>query len=174
MPQRPGTSRYIQGEFERLPTVSKEHDQQQVTLLQVAAIKGHDEVVRYLLDHGVNPEIHHYGPAPVYQAVSGDHVSTVKILVERGAKPAGDDPRNNTICVAAPKGNAQMIRLLRSYQVPVLPKCFLDNTDIVGQSPLYMAAVGGYREAVNALLASGAKDIAGLELDTIDQRGTQT
>jgi ankyrin repeat protein len=57
----------------------------------LAAQHGHTEVLRLLLDAGEdpsrhNPEGNHGHSTPLHQAVWSDHLDTVRLLVERGAR----------------------------------------------------------------------------------------
>jgi ankyrin repeat protein len=57
----------------------------------LAAQHGHTEVLRLLLDAGedpsrYNPEGNHGHSTPLHQAVWSDHLDTVRLLVERGAR----------------------------------------------------------------------------------------
>jgi len=59
--------------------------------LALAAQLGQVEVVRLLLDAGedpnrYNPEGHHSHATPLHQAIWGDHMDVVRLLVERGAR----------------------------------------------------------------------------------------
>lgn len=59
--------------------------------LALAAQLGHTEVVRALLDAGedpnrYNPEGLHSHATPLHQAIWGDHIEVVRLLVERGAR----------------------------------------------------------------------------------------
>ena len=59
--------------------------------LALAAQHGHTEVVRLLLDAGedpnrYNPDGYHAHATPLHHAVGFDHIETVQLLVERGAR----------------------------------------------------------------------------------------
>jgi ankyrin repeat protein len=67
-----------------------DRDQRQAAL-SLAAIHGHDEVVRLLLDTGVDPDAYnprgfHAHSTPLHQAAVAGHLDVVRTLVERGAR----------------------------------------------------------------------------------------
>jgi ankyrin repeat protein len=64
--------------------------------LALAAQLGHAETVRVLLDAGedpnrYNPEGHHSHATPLHQAIWGNHMAVVRLLVERGASLQAKD-----------------------------------------------------------------------------------
>src|SRR5919197_3627551 len=55
--------------------------------LRYAAGYGQKEIVRFLLDRGVNVDGHHNdGQTALYYAILGDHLDVVRLLLDRGAK----------------------------------------------------------------------------------------
>jgi ankyrin repeat protein len=59
--------------------------------LAIAALHGHIDVVRLLLDAGedvnrFNPDGQHAHATPLHQAIANGHLETVKLLMERGAR----------------------------------------------------------------------------------------
>ena len=59
--------------------------------LAVAAMLGHTDVVRMLLDAGEDPNRHnppgfHAHATPLHQAIAAGHIDTVRLLVDRGAR----------------------------------------------------------------------------------------
>jgi len=71
-----------------LPDASEEERHKAIA---VAAQSGHIDVVKMLVDAGVdlnryNPEGHHAHSTPLHQAVAAGHLDMVKLLVERGAR----------------------------------------------------------------------------------------
>jgi hypothetical protein len=58
--------------------------------LSIAAGFGHVEIVRLLLDAGVNPDrynpVGHSHTTPLHQAAGRGHIEVVRLLVERGAR----------------------------------------------------------------------------------------
>ena len=71
-----------------LPTAD---DASRQAALALACMHGHPRVVRLLLDTGsgpdrYNPDGHHSHSTPLHQAVWGNHLDVVRLLVERGAR----------------------------------------------------------------------------------------
>ena len=55
--------------------------------MRYAAGYGHPDIVRFLLDRGVNVDNHHgEGETALFYAILGDHLDVVQLLLERGAK----------------------------------------------------------------------------------------
>jgi ankyrin repeat protein len=58
------------------------------TLLHLAAFFGHEDAVRFLLDHDADVSLVSRSPmgvTPLHSAVAGDHAAVARLLVERGA-----------------------------------------------------------------------------------------
>lgn len=68
-------------------------DDQEGTALHAAAAYGRADVVAVLLELGASPGLENrIGRSPLHEAVSGNHVGAVKILIKKGAVLADDDP----------------------------------------------------------------------------------
>ncbi|ODQ64163.1 ankyrin, partial [Nadsonia fulvescens var. elongata DSM 6958] len=94
-----------------------ERDYAGSTALHEAALKGHRRIVRLLLDHNAIIDIRS-GPdvldTPLIDAASNDHLSTVKLLLSRGANPRVINARGQSAidCVSDDMPNAREIRQL--------------------------------------------------------------
>ena len=115
-------------------------------------MQGHDDVVRFLLEHGADPNIEDLkGMTPIFYSVTSNHLSTTRLLLEKGANPSSKAAGGGStiLCSAANDGNAPMIQLLIAAGARL-------NTYCGGGGPLLSAAMSRKREAVEALIAAGA------------------
>ncbi|KAF2866648.1 ankyrin repeat-containing domain protein, partial [Massariosphaeria phaeospora] len=99
-------------------------------LVCCAAMKGHTEIVKILLDAGakMNGEARYRGTA-LQSAVNGDHLETAKVLLEYGADPdavqASVEP---SLYLAARRGNVEMFELLLDTGANVYTKSYSGKT----------------------------------------------
>jgi len=120
--------------------------------LYIAAQKGHLEVVKTLLDGGVNyNQAMINGETPLCIAAKKGHLEVVEALLEYGAKP--NKPMTNGVTplyIAAEKGHLEVVKTLldsgADYNKPMTN----------GATPLYIAAEKGHLEVVKTLLDSRA------------------
>ena len=121
--------------------------------LHWAAIYGHDDVVRFLLDHGVNidardPKLR----TPLLQATQAGKTSTIQLLIDRGANSearALDLP--TPLNVATNAGHTEVVRQLLKNSI------ILDARDEDSRTPLIRAAQLGDYDITLELLAKGAQ-----------------
>src|SRR5688572_17448326 len=88
--------------------------------LKNAAVAGHLDIVRLLLDRGADPSLPAEGIAPnghaLYSAVYSGHFEIAKLLLERGANPnAPAESSGDAVWVAIRDGDLKMIELLASH-----------------------------------------------------------
>jgi ankyrin repeat protein len=88
--------------------------------LRNAAATGRLEVVRFLLDHGADPNLNEEGIAPhggaLHAASAGGHYEVAKLLLERGAYPSAEvESSADCLSFAIMNKDQQMIDLLTSY-----------------------------------------------------------
>ncbi|HEY6977681.1 MAG TPA: ankyrin repeat domain-containing protein [Chitinophagaceae bacterium] len=85
-----------------------------------AAIGGHIEIVKLLLERGADPNLPEEGIAPrghaLHSAVVYEHTEIVKLLLEHGAYPNAEiESSADTLTAAIAQNNQPMIELLCSY-----------------------------------------------------------
>lgn len=78
----------LKNEIEKNPELISAWSHDGFTLLHLAAFFGHEDAVRYLLDHGGDVSLVSRSPmgvTPLHSAVAGDHAGVARLLVESGA-----------------------------------------------------------------------------------------
>lgn len=115
--------------------------------LWYAAFRGHEAVVRLLLDRGASPSAKNKdGMTALHWAAIGRHEAVVKLLLDRGADTNAEDKDGRmALHMAAFQGHEAVVRLLLDRGADVNAK------DKDGKTALLRAAVEG-REAVERLL----------------------
>ena len=129
-------------------------DDQGATALMRAAVNGHDEIARLLLDHGAdaNAAGHKENATALALAVSRGHYAVVETLLASGAHV---DPREGgqnmtPLAVAAFKGHTDIVKAL------IVKGADVNVVDNTGSTPLMHAADQGHPAIVKALLEGGA------------------
>ncbi|NUM79538.1 ankyrin repeat domain-containing protein [bacterium] len=126
------------------------------TALHLAAYFGHKEIVRWLLDHGANPNAASRNPMqvqPIHSAAAARHLSIVAMLIENGAdvnarQHGGYTPLHS----AAANGQSDMIELLIQNGADVNTR-----TDD-GKSAIKLALEKNHPEIAGLLRRHGAFD----------------
>uniref|UniRef100_A0A9J8APR5 Ankyrin repeat domain 50-like n=1 Tax=Cyprinus carpio carpio TaxID=630221 RepID=A0A9J8APR5_CYPCA len=124
------------------------------TALCLAAAKGSVEVVRALLDRGLD-ENHKddLGWTPLHAAACEGHKSVCAILTEQGSMARVgelDVEGRSPLILAAQEGHCSTVRLLLDRKSPI------DHRAYDGHSALSAAALQGHREIVELLMRRGA------------------
>ncbi len=88
--------------------------------LRNAAATGRLEIVRFLLDHGADPNLNEEGIAPhggaLHAASAGGHYAVAKLLLERGAYPSAEvESSADCLSFAIMNKDQRLIDLLTSY-----------------------------------------------------------
>ena len=109
--------------------------------LKNAAIGGHIEIVKLLLDRGADPNLPEEGIAPhghaLYSAVYNGHYEIASLLLERGAYPNPEvESSAEAVWIAIRRGDLKTLALLASYgaiwQIPIELDGALTYEQIVG------------------------------------------
>lgn len=118
--------------------------------LHVAAKLGHNDIVNYLLNQGVNINLrtNHYRFSALTCAIRREQDATVKHLIERGCSVDYCDSCLSTL--SAGKGFIAVFELLLNRGISV------DTMDKNGKTPLIAAAEAGQADMVEFLLDRGA------------------
>lgn len=126
-----------------------------MTLLIAAAAAGRADVVKLLLDHGANPNLHAdasmEGATAIHAAAGMGAVDVVSLLIDRGVSVDSTDLLGMTpLSLASIQGKTRVIALLYARGANV------NSAPPNGMTPLHYAAGGGHRDAVALLIALGA------------------
>jgi len=157
-----------------------------INALTYAAIKGHTEIIRFLLDAGADPNKHSVGVTPLNSAAANNHIETVRILLNAGARfdvsdsegltalghamsievaelllNAGADIKDASLADAVAHGSIEFIQYLLEKGAD-LEK---DNSDDL--TPLMEAAKRGREDVVKLLIEYGVTiDTKAIEMAT--------
>lgn len=137
------------------------------TALHLAAIHGHSEVARLLVDAGASTEAavtsgENEGLTPLRLAAERGHLSTVRVLLAAGADTAAEDlvDRATPLHAAAEAGHTAVV-----VELAGRGRANLEARAVSGQTPLRWALSLGRVGAATALLSAGASP------DAPDRRG---
>jgi ankyrin repeat protein len=127
-------------------------DRRDRTPLLWAVEKGHEALVKLLLEKGANLEFQDKsGQTPLSLAARKGHEAIVKLLLEKGSNLETQDESGQTpLSWAAEKGHEAVVELLLEKGAD------LETQDESSQTPLSLAAEKGHEAVVKLLLEKGA------------------
>ncbi|XP_026173454.1 inversin isoform X2 [Mastacembelus armatus] len=141
------------GVFLSHPSVKDEPDLEGRTSFMWAAGKGSDDVIRTMLALTPHIDINmadKYGGTALHAASLSGHVSTVKLLLERGALVDSLDVMKHTpLFRACEMGHRDVILTL------IKGSACVDLVDVDGHTALHWAALGGNAEVCQILMENG-------------------
>ncbi|CAJ1368349.1 unnamed protein product [Effrenium voratum] len=125
-----------------------------VQAIHAAAIAGHAEIVRVLVEHKANIDARHSFAqnTPLHFAAEMGHVQVVRMLCQLGADVEAEKSQGGSaLHTAADTDNAEVARVL-------LESCGADpEALLLGDTvPLYLAAGRGFPAVLDVLMAAGA------------------
>ena len=150
------------------------------TPLHAAAIYGYSEIVEFLLNHGVDPNIRNkkYGATPLHYAAAYGNSKVVEVLLEHGADPNIRDKNGITpLHFAAVSDYPKIVEVLHKkglsdyddtplqaaeFNYPEVVKLLLEHganpniQDADGWTPLHFAVKSCHVDVVRVLLDHGA------------------
>ncbi|KAL4918874.1 ankyrin repeat-containing domain protein [Aspergillus aurantiobrunneus] len=124
------------------------------TALHLAVSRDHEDVVRFLLEQGVDLDGRNmYRDAPLHVAARNGREKLVSLLLDGGADPDTEDARTLTpLWHAVDGGHLGVMKIILNR----LPKCRVDGAGS-GQSPLFRAVEMNFEPAARLLLKAGAR-----------------
>ncbi|KAK0144300.1 Inversin [Merluccius polli] len=141
------------GVFLSHPSVKDEPDLEGRTAFMWAAGKGSDDVIRTMLSFTSHMDINmadKYGGTALHAASLSGHVSTVRLLLEKGAMVDSLDVMKHTpLFRACEMGQRDVILTLIKGSARV------DLVDVDGHTALHWAALGGNAEVCQVLMENG-------------------
>jgi hypothetical protein len=127
-----------------------------LSTLHIAAQKGHDSIVRTLLQHG-NLDCNERdsdGQTPLMHAVTGGHEAVVRLLLAHGARISEvDRDRRSALHLAVMHRRERVLRILLEQREQGLS---IDGYDVAGWTPLHMAVDRDFEAGMVLLVQSGA------------------
>ena len=119
--------------------------------LDMAADKGHLEVVRLLLESGADKDYTtRSGTTALHSAAENGHLEVVRLLLDSGADKEKLSFRGTALHLAAMNGHSEVVRLLLESGADK------ERLTLDGATALHSAAEKGHSEVVRLLLESGA------------------
>ncbi|KAF4446578.1 hypothetical protein F53441_9805 [Fusarium austroafricanum] len=116
----------------------------------IASLYGHRDILKYLLERGVDIEAEGQFGTTLRSASLMNHKSIVEKLLQRNANVKADERHGNSLYVAAAKGHAGILRILLDEGADVHQK-----TGSFGTA-LHAATYFGHKDIVEDLLEAGA------------------
>jgi len=127
-------------------------DRKGMTPLSRAAYKGHESVVKLLIEKGANIDLKDiYSRTPLLLAAIKGFESVVRLLIEKSAEVDSKDNNDRTILSwAANEGHESVVKLLIEKGAKI------DFKDKNGRTPLIWAVTRGHESVVKLLIEKGA------------------
>ena len=125
-----------------------------LSLLHIAAENRHSKVLEILLDRGMTPNtFEQYGFTPLHLAVKANNLTSVKMLIKKGAdinQKSKNEIQISALHIASRFGNEPIAEfLLENNALP-------NDRQLDGSTPLLVACKYGYYKVAKLLLKYGA------------------
>ncbi|CAG2194238.1 unnamed protein product [Mytilus edulis] len=129
----------------------KDHQEDKFPPLIVSCERGHEEVVKVLIDNEANAnQSGHFGTTPTIAAIQNNHMKVVKILIENGADiNKGDHNGMTPFLWASVLQRVDIVKLL------IEKGANINETSKDGSSAIFWCCVMGYQELVSLLQDKG-------------------
>jgi ankyrin repeat protein len=121
-------------------------------ILLWASRRGHDAIIKTLLDNGTNVETRdRRGYTPLAAAAYEGYDNVVRLLLDKGAdREARNKNARTPLALATRKGDVDSLKLLIQRGADI------DSRDSFGDTPLTVAATHSHEEVVEQLVQGGA------------------
>ncbi len=137
------------------------------TALHHAAMAGHTEVVRLLIENGADLKAERNGFIPLHSAAYRGQVNVVRILLASGSEVnVKTDFGHTPLLLAASHGHTDVVRILIENGAD------LNAKDVNGSTAIHNAAFYGHTAVVRILLDAGADPSPGVGLVALGARDT--
>lgn len=120
------------------------------TALYRATSGGHEDIVRFLLDHGANPNLLYQYENPLITACAARNYSIARLLLEHGANPNVNVHPDTALAVACRNSDYSLAKLLLDYGA---------DPNLRGYTGSPLENVIGQPELAKLLREHGAHDI---------------
>ncbi|KAF6144698.1 hypothetical protein GIB67_006190 [Kingdonia uniflora] len=118
--------------------------------LHLAASKGYEDIVIFLIEQGVEVNItDNFGNSPLFEAIKNGHDRVTSLLVKNGASLNVEDP-GSCLCMAISRRDSDFLRRLLSNGIDP------NSKDYDHRTPLHVAAAEGLYLMAKLLIESGA------------------
>jgi ankyrin repeat protein len=141
------------------PNLADSADDKGSTPLHLASSKGHLEVVKFLVEKGADIEaVNGRGFTPLQLAAYGRHREVVEFLLEKGANIDAKNKSNEMTAL-----DFSLLKEIQVHKLDIAPFLIskgaqfdVNKKNQMGLTPLDLAIVFGYTEAVEYLMSLGA------------------
>ena len=147
-----GDLQKLKGMVEKNEQTLHKKDRRGLSLLHLAAFRGHTEVVRFLLARGLKASVQDpSGLTPLMGAAYFGHKEVASLLLDHGADINKKDSRGNSpLLFTLNRDNQKIVTFLLDKGAS------LETKDNLGNTPLLLAALNGKIKQVQLLLEKGA------------------
>ncbi len=152
------------GDYERVKSILSEGmdvdtDDDDDTPLVAAVEEEHSDIVRLLIEHGVDVNHHgDYEECPIAEAASNDNIEIIEILLDAGAEINTASYFNDPLIVASKGGSVEVIEFLIERGADPNMGVALNENSALHEAVSYL---GGFLENAETLIKLGA-DVNGI------------
>lgn len=124
-------------------------------VLDIAIHKHNNEVLKFFLDNGINPDLSDKTSSLLNKACRYRNIEAVELLIKYGANPNGTKIKGDVLETAVEIGETDIVKILISNGADV--NMIVEYEDGSGyQSPLFIACYYGYFDIIKLLVDNGA------------------
>ncbi|PQE04377.1 ankyrin repeat protein [Rutstroemia sp. NJR-2017a BVV2] len=148
----------ISPQFQSQHLSSDGTDSEWLSALHIAAKKGHDRIVRVLIQRNMDcNEKDSKGRTPLMHAVIENHEPVVSALISHGARSNEvDNLQRSVLHLAVIHRRENVLRALLEFCSERRQELDIDAYDASGKTPLHIAVEQGFESGVIILLRNGA------------------